>query len=231
MGRKKREVLERTKVVLPMAMVGWGGAQSSRKEIGFQITDFLDSPSTGYGQYLFKANQNLLSSGSGDVPALRVVSVAMYALPRFALDTSTSSALILFGVPIKQGSASSCGAQCSTLVLPAADARWIPVGRWQASSLLKDSNVQLLAGSGVTSDSVALATYAVLDPDGFTPITDLDVQFKFVIEVAQPLPLQAQVEVNSYTTTVPEWNTIFAATSGVAPEPCLVEATNLRDAM
>jgi len=217
-------------VVLPTAMVGWGGTQQSRKEIGFQITDFFDSPASGTGQYLFRADQSLLGSGSTDTGALRVVSCSLYALPRFDLDTSASSALILFGVPILQGSVPSCGAQCSTLVVPAADSRWVPVGSWRADSLLKDSITQLQTGSGAVSDSIALATYAVLNPDNFA-LSTVKVQFRIVLEVMQPLPLQASVECNSFDTTTPQWDVVFAAQSGTAPEPCLVEAVRLTDAM
>ncbi len=200
----------------PSVLSGWSSnPSSSTKELHITYTDYFDTTGLidfAYQQFVFDPSFSPMISQSDTVSPFnlcKVTSVKLYALPRFNVDTSASSVLFVFGLPVISGDLDTCAAQQSTLLTPTTTSKWVVVGSWTANKIFKDSNVTpALDNKGNT----ALGSWVLLDPDTLSPSTKV-VQCRIEFKVSQTIP---QVTQASYSIPTSDdasvWSKILTAT-------------------
>lgn len=196
------------------------------KELVFKCYDFFDfssSTATAVHQYKFAANNFNIAPPSdtatpGVVPDAnvgKIISVKLWALPQFAIDTSSSLYEVLFGVPvcnygettvvgnpitgIDQESFRGTAGQCTTVLTPTSVSDWVLCGSYTSKSLFKDSNFSPVFDDG---SGQALFTYAVVNPDDGQQVSEnTSIQFMVEVEIAQALPVLASVQAVEFAGT------------------------------
>lgn len=222
--------------------MGFDGGESSTKEILFRYTTYfnsLDQAATGNsGVYYFRTDQDFIeNASSAGSPVMKVESLTLYALPGFGLNTASSPAMVLFGVPVRSmdGTVVRNAAQQSTMLLPTSVSQWVRVGGWTADKLFADATLQPATVSSATLSFAALCQWAVVDPDTFTSITGPDftegIQFKLVVTVSQTLNVSQNVNAHIEYSADPDWDSILTAAPSTQLFPSQIEALKLSSAL
>lgn len=173
------------------------GNVTTTSEVVFEYTDFFDTSgdvAAPYFQQTLYTGCSLISPAIVSRAARRILSAKLYCLPRFSLDSTSSSVLFLTTVPVKASTAASAGQAGNvqnTLIVPKADASWIKVGEWKASKLFAESNVQPAINTG---GYMALFSGVVLNPDTMD-ISGVQMQCKIVVRFSEPLPAASTLSI------------------------------------
>lgn len=216
---------------------------AASNEVELTLTDYFDyADMKASGVYLLGLNSipNMRSIyqqtdmvGAGT----RIRRVRVYALPRFALDTATSAALVLFGVPTSMSQA--LGGQINfvylgqkaTLLTPTSVSDWVMVGSYEFDNLFGVTGYEPVVTE--VKDSLQPMTnlfeVQLLNPDDFSNL-EIDCQFRVEVEYAAAVPLISQSLVAIEATTIP-WDGGFGIAYNPAPSKVLINPLKVRNAI
>lgn len=196
---------------------------SSGNSLKVKLMDFFDSPvitaegTEAYQQYLFSVKNVLGIDTDAAVSANGALSVVesfeLYALPQFDLNTSNSSVMVLFGVPVQLVGTGAAGtgstvATKSTLLTPTAVSDWVKVGSWNRNQLFDTTLVQpAYSGNG---SLMCLGSFVIVDPDTGDLFPDGSsgpvIQYMARISVSQVLPQILQATISIPQNGLPCWD-------------------------
>lgn len=183
---------------------------SATNEISFKYRDFYDSNDVGgehvSGQYLLDL-KNLPGFSQAAIdqrPVAKVESVSLHAIPKFSMDSQSSSVMIISGLPVSTSTTTNdeaaptpwalYAAQQATLVTPTASPDWVRVGGWSANKTLGEANLMLTAND---KGLVPLMEWQILDPDTMTISTQkVQMMIEYIVSVAVPMVSVVRMRLN-----------------------------------
>jgi len=217
-----------------LSALSQSGGITSSKEIRMSFTDYFDTSddaAAAYFQWMWNPSQSVFSTGTatsgGFVPSY-ALGADLYALPKFALDSASSSVLVVTTVPVIAGNSSltAAGNSQSTLILPTSVQKWVKVGSWRASKLFDSS--EYLPAIETDTGNQPVFSGVCLDPDTLA-VTAANLQMKIVIHLAQALP--PVVKMGFGSTNSANAGCLHSPIGGITTtaKDCLVQVTGMSD--
>jgi hypothetical protein len=210
------------------------GGVSATKELRFDFVDYFDTSgdaAAGYFQWVWDPAQSVFTTGSfstSDGYPAYVRGADLYALPKFALDSSDSSVLFITSCPVTVADSTTgvAGAVRSTLILPTSVQKWVLVGRWRADQLLGTSTY--LPSISSTGGYQAIFSGVCLDPDSLA-VSAANVQCKIVLHISQAIPPVVKLGFGLTNSNNPD--ILHSVVGGVSTsaKDCLVQITGMSD--
>jgi len=182
--------LETEEDKLMKAMSSGSGNVSTTSEILFEYIDYFDTSgdaNAAYFQQTFSTFASLVN-GTGDLTNVgrRIIGAKLHVLPKFAIETQTSSYLFLTSVPALLGTAGTATAANvrNTLIVPRADSSWVLVGEWKMDKLFGGGDIFPAVNA---AGAMAIFSGVVLNPDSFT-VAGANMQCRITVSFAEMLP-------------------------------------------
>jgi len=159
---------------------------SQSKEIVCRITDYFDAPEDAtkvFFQWYYNNSQQLITATGSATPVCKLREAWLYALPKFSVDTATSSIGVLSSVPSIMGPDGKHVAANPQLKIlaPSANSRWVCVNHYKPDKLFTGGLLPQIGPAGQQCVFAGTCT----DPDTMVSlVTPKTVQLKIVIKVA-----------------------------------------------
>jgi len=212
------------------------GGVSATKELRYDFTDYFDTSddaAAGYFQWVWDPAQSVFTTGSfstSDAYPSYVRGADLYALPKFALDSSDSSVLFISTCPAIAADSTTgvAGAVRTTLILPTSVQKWVLVGRWRADQIFGTSTY--LPSISSSGGYQAIFSGVCLDPDSLAVVA-ANLQCKIVLHVAQTIP--PVVKLGFGTTNSDNPDILHSVVAGITAgaKDCMVQITGVSDSM
>jgi len=174
------------------------GNTTTTSEIQFEYVDYFDTSNDVAAPYFaqaFNTQSSLIAPAVVSRVPRRILGATLEVLPRFSLDSSSSSFIFLSTTPVAtsigDGVAQQAGNVRNTLIEPRADARWVQVGVWDAKQLFKDGTILPAMNS---SGDMSIFSGVVLNPDTFDPIA-ANMQCRVTVRFAEQLPAASTLRI------------------------------------